>query len=1265
MPEARTCPRCRAALTADAPHGLCPACLLRLALARESAADSRDQRATVDARDPDETVDRPTGPTGGGASGDPRQARDFGDYRIFAEIARGGMGVVFRAHQRSLRRDVALKMILSSRLAGRSDIRRFYVEAEAAARLDHPHIVPIYEVGEHRGQHYFTMKLIEGGNLAGCVRELVKEPRRVARLLATVARAVHHAHQHGILHRDLKPANILIDREGRPHVTDFGTAKCLEGGDDLTQSGAVIGTPAYMAPEQAAGKSRDATTAADVYGLGTILYVLLCGRPPFQGKTLIELVQRVVEDEPAPPRSRSNKAPRDLETICLKCLQKDPGQRYATALEVAEDLERWLQGEIILARPAGKFEQGWRWALRNRALVATAGTVAASLLTVCVLSTLGYAWIRVEQSNTLKALQKSIVAQKQAAEAARLAEQRLEAFLKAKSEAATERGRAAALGSLANQKDEQVKQLEEESGLMSARVDEVTRRALDERQRAERAATTLKQMTYQENLKRAYRYLTEAIDVERADQRLGVCSPEQRDWSWYYCDRLRRTELLSLIGHEGPVHRVAFHPREPIVASGGVDESVRLWNSRDGRLIETLPGHQGAIRDLAFDPESGELASADETGRIAIWNLNISKERPRIVLNAPGAVRCLDFHAQGGFLVSGGENGQVLLWNPRTGLREFTKTDFVEQKSMAVAGGLQPQSVLTPIEARETPLASVLVARHGGPIRDVRFGGSRWSGSPASEPLMVVSAGDDSTVQGHLVAWSRERLQRAGHRDVILVPEKDAKKLGKDQLASKIAILADAFGGAVLQDADKNLVRRTPGVYVTEQQFHKVQRSFIRPHPEAVGAALLFDSPRPRGRGLLTACRDRSVRYFDARTGELLATFAGNTREINDLVLSPDGRWIASAGGDGTIQRWSLDRSDVRPSCGNVGAVYSVDISPDGSRLASAGEDGIVRIWDTATRQDYRELDGVRQQIASAAFCPDPARPFVAVGGSDSFAAVWDADSGELLFSCVGLTAPVRTVSFAVRPGKTLLAAACIDGSIPIWELPAAVDRASSRKPKLKPSRILRHPERALGVALSSDGKSLVSCGANGTVQIFDLERTRAARTMELPPANVWDVAFSPDGTRVAAAAADGSVRVLEVQTAKLLHELQGHQDEVLRLAFLPDGRRLVSASRDGVAIVWDLASRLPRHILKGHRGDVLAIATSPDGRTIVTSGIDKTLRTWDADSGSELLVLRSHEGSVTAAAFGPEGRRLVSADVNAAVRLWDAGEAIIKARTD
>jgi eukaryotic-like serine/threonine-protein kinase len=308
--------------------------------------------------------------------------RYFGDYVLQGVLGKGGMGVVYKARQISLNRPVALKMLQAGILATEDDLRRFQNEAEAVAMLDHPHIVPILEVGQYDEHRYFSMKLIGGPSLDRKLSQFTNNVKAAARLVRTVAEAVHHAHQRGILHRDLKPGNIILDDRGAPHVTDFGLAKRVQADSELTQSGAILGTPAYMAPEQASGKRGMVTTATDVYGLGAILYALLTGRAPFGGESPVETLEQVRERKPESPSKLNPLVPRDLETITLKCLEKEPLRRYASAQALADDLRRYLSGESILARPVWLATRAWMWCKRKPALAGLASALIFALLIV-------------------------------------------------------------------------------------------------------------------------------------------------------------------------------------------------------------------------------------------------------------------------------------------------------------------------------------------------------------------------------------------------------------------------------------------------------------------------------------------------------------------------------------------------------------------------------------------------------------------------------------------------------------------------------------------------------------------------------------------------------------------------------------------------------------------------------------------------------------------------------------------------------------------
>ncbi len=327
-----------------------------------------------------------TPPVGSTSAVDTHHSNTFGDYEIIQEIARGGMGVVYKARQVSLNRTVALKKILSGQLAGEEDLKRFQVEAEASAQLDHVGIVPVYDFGQVDGQYFFSMGFVEGDDLAERIRERPMEAEASAEMMIKIAQAVGYANAKGVIHRDLKPSNVLLDGNNDPKVTDFGVAKQQGNDSEMTAQGQILGTPSYMPPEQAAGQGDVVDQRADVYALGAILYALLTGRPPFQAATAMETMIQVLDQDPVPISQLNSTIPRDLETICLKCLQKEPAKRYASAEALADDLQRYLNDEPIVARPPSKTEQLARWVRKNKATAIATGVVAASLLVATIIS---------------------------------------------------------------------------------------------------------------------------------------------------------------------------------------------------------------------------------------------------------------------------------------------------------------------------------------------------------------------------------------------------------------------------------------------------------------------------------------------------------------------------------------------------------------------------------------------------------------------------------------------------------------------------------------------------------------------------------------------------------------------------------------------------------------------------------------------------------------------------------------------------------------
>jgi tetratricopeptide (TPR) repeat protein len=607
-PDAGTTPPCA---IVEAPT-IEPAAPLTVPVPGE-APDSVHEDATIPPHR-DRTIDltpvahdMPTTAHGQAAQADadvsePVRVRYFGDYEIIREIARGGMGVVFQARQITLNRPVALKMILTGQLADETDVRRFYTEAEAAANLDHPGIVPVYEVGQHEGQHYFSMGYVEGQSLSQRLAGGPLPAREAAELIRHVAEAIEYAHQRGVIHRDLKPANILLDRNGNARVTDFGLAKKIQGDSGLTGSGQIMGTPSYMPPEQAGGKRGEVGPAADVYALGATIYALVTGRPPFHAATAMDTVIQVLSDEPVPPRRLNPSVPRDLETICLKCLQKDPAKRYVGAAALGEDLRRFLSGEPITARTVGRAEKSWRWCQRNPAVAALAGGIALTLVAGTIVAT--YFALRATRGERL-ALQN-------AAEARAVL-----SFLRTKVLAA------------ARPKDQ-------EGGLgINATVREAVDAAEADIQQSFADQPTV-EASIRSTLGSSYRYLGEPKRAVRQDQRglelrqkfLGLDHPDtlqaMTELARSYFEAGRIADSLSLSeqalkrieGRLGPNHPDTLEAVNNLAtayqATGRFADGLALFERRLNRLTQIGPDHVETL--VAMDNLAGAYRDA---GRVA------------------------------------------------------------------------------------------------------------------------------------------------------------------------------------------------------------------------------------------------------------------------------------------------------------------------------------------------------------------------------------------------------------------------------------------------------------------------------------------------------------------------------------------------------------------------------------------------------------------------------------------------------------------------
>jgi WD40 repeat protein/tetratricopeptide (TPR) repeat protein/tRNA A-37 threonylcarbamoyl transferase component Bud32 len=1038
-------------------------------------------------------------------------------YDILREVGRGGMGVVYLARQERLRRPVALKMILAGRHAGAEAVARFLREAEAVAAVQHPNIVQIYEVGEADGLPFLALEYVGGGSLEARLAGKPLPPRAAAQLARTLAQAMHHAHQAGVVHRDLKPANILLSAAGKapdagsgwdsqavlaatPKVTDFGLAKLLvAGGEGLTRTNELLGTPSYMAPEQTTGKD-PVGPPADVYALGALLYYLLTGRPPFLADTPWATLLQVQHEEPVSPSRLQSRAPRDLVTICLKCLRKEPHKRYASAAALADDLQAYLDGRPITARPVGRVERAWRWCRRNPALGAATAAVVLALVLGTVVS-------------TVYGIRSAVNA-----EQAQLAQERAERA-----------------------------QVEE------ARQREVAERHLDFN-----------------HFLLAYREWLD-FNVVRAEELVAARQPPaDSPWEWGYLRRLCQAELLKLGGHEEHVRAVAFssdgrrlatstgiwkgNPPDPTGERGSrFPGVVRVWDAATGELLWQGSGHTGSVLSVAFSPDGRRLASASWDRTVRLWDVSTGRVE-RVLEGHQDRVQAVAYSPDGRHVASADWGGTVRLWDAATGRQVRTWRGF-----NALVFGLA-----------FGPDGQLAAGSQDGTIKVWELTGGQPESAPpvrarllAPAPVYALAVSPEGR---RLAAGCLDHTVRVWERaqpDRPFDPERSFDYHGH---SSPVRAAAFSPDGRVLASSDEYGALR-----LWEARRGRAVATLRGHSGDIFGLAF-----SPDGRRLASASQDRTAKVWDLTTDQeshMLGPCAGGlSSRVQSVAFSPDGRWLALSdeklpdGATKVLTVYDRESGDRQRLAGHTGWVSSVAFRPDGRLLASGSADGTVRLWGGADWKFLRQLAGHGKAVAHVAFGPDGR---LASAGADGTVCVWDPDTGRELQKLDGPAGAVLAAAFAAD-GRQVLAVSG-DGSVTAWDA-ATGRRAGTLNP---------HAGPVSRVAFSADGGRLACWGPANDLRVWDVAAVAQGKVAALAEGPlrghkdaVTALAFSPDGERLASAGDEGTVKLWDVRSGLEALTLRADPQVMAAVTFSRDGRCLATVG--STVEVWEAGAASP-----------------------------------------------------------------------------------------
>jgi WD40 repeat protein/serine/threonine protein kinase len=1085
-------------------------------------------------------------------------------YEILGELGRGGMGVVYLARQIGLDRLVALKMILAGAHASPDDVARFRREAEAVAQLQHPHIVQVYDVGEQEGLPYFSLEYIEGGSLVQKLSGTPLPSHQAAELVAVLADAIHAAHLRNIIHRDLKPANVLLTADGTPKITDFGLAKRLDAPAGLTQSGAIVGTPSYMAPEQAEGRSKQVGPATDVYALGAILYEALTGRPPFRAETPFDTLLQVVHEEPVPPRRLLPKIPRDLEIICLKALAKAPDQRYASARDLADDLRRFLKGEPIRARPVGRGEKAWRWCRRNPALALASGLAVGGLVAATVIA---FAFAVRENWNSHqlgeKALQLDVALQE----------------------------------SKGNLKEAKENLRQAKSRLAENYLD--------------RGLTLCAQGDAARGMLWLVRGLKEVPPEDSSLQ--GAIRCQLSNW---VCEL---HPLRAILSHQGRVEALAFSPDGKAVLTGSWDHTARLWETGTGQSLGKSMPHEGFVLAIAFSPDGKTVltGSTDKTARL--WEAATGKAQGP-PLPHQGWVEAVAFNPDGKTVLTGSHDKTAQLWEASTGKALGPPLPH-EGKVLAVAFSPDGQTLLTGSSNAAWLWAAGTGQPLGPPLHHPTVVGA-VAFSPDGQTVLTGST--DRTARLWHVGTGKPLGLPMLHEDsvgaVAFSPDGRTVLTGS---YDKTARLWEAASGKPLQlpmrhQGEIRAVAFSPdGKTVLTGSYDKTARLWEAATGKALGPPLQHQAEvravafSPDGKTVLTGSWDETARLWQVGEGHALGPPLPHEGVVWAVAFSPDGKTVLTgSSADKTARLWEAGTGQpLGPPLKHQGWVNAVAFSPDGQTVLTGSDDRTARLWEAATGQPLTKSLQHRGPVKAVAFSPDGKT--VLTGGADNPARLWAAGTGKLLRPPLPYQGEILRVAFS-PDGKTVLFQ------------PAA---QKARLYQVDTGKVIELPLRpqsgVSAVAFSLDGKTLLTGTYDGKARLWEAATGKALGLPMQHQTEVRAVALSPDSKTVLTGSADNTARLWETAKGKALGLPMQHQGEVVAVAFSPDGKTVLTGSADHTARLWAVDTGKALGPPLQHQGPVVAVAFSPDGKTVLTGSADHTARLWRVRPPLEDIVER------------------------------------------